>query len=159
MAQEDVLVAATVSCIRLETVGTLFSTLTVFIMLVLVTLKKEKYMYITLGVQMFMSIILDIFLISNLSVSAKIGVNGIAISNIIVNISILLISIFLLGKENINLFRKSKLSFSWLKESFKVGKFSGLESLLRNLVFMIMIIRMVNVISEQGNYWIANNFI
>lgn len=46
-----------------------------------------------------------------------------------------------------------------MKEWFKVGKFSGIESLLRNLVFMIMVIRMVNLVSEQGNYWIANNFI
>jgi Na+-driven multidrug efflux pump len=159
MAQEAVLVDATVGYIRLETIAALFSTLSRFIMLVLLTMKKDKYMYITLGVQMIMSIILDIFLISNLSVSAKIGVNGIAISNIIVNISILIIAIMLLNKENIKFFRKRKLSFAWMKEWFHIGKFSGLESLLRNLAFIIMIIRMVNVVSEQGNYWVANNFI
>ncbi len=40
-----------------------------------------------------------------------------------------------------------------------MGKFSGIESLLRNFVFMMMIVRMVNIVAEQGNYWIANSFI
>lgn len=62
-------------------------------------------------------------------------------------------------KEDIRLFTREKWDFAWLKEWFKVGKFSGLESLLRNLVFMVMVVRMVNLVSEQGNYWIANNFI
>ena len=34
-----------------------------------------------------------------------------------------------------------------------------MESFVRNLAFIIMIIRMVNIISEQGSYWVANNFI
>ena len=40
-----------------------------------------------------------------------------------------------------------------------MGKFSGIESLLRNLAFSVMVVRMVNLVSEQGNYWICNNFI
>ncbi|QLY39410.1 hypothetical protein HF295_00460 [Hujiaoplasma nucleasis] len=35
----------------------------------------------------------------------------------------------------------------------------SLESLLRNLAFSLMIIRMVNLVSKLGNYCIANNFI
>jgi Na+-driven multidrug efflux pump len=159
MAQKDTLINATVNYIRLETVAALFSTLARFIMLVLITLKKDKYMYITLGVQMLLSIILDTFLISSLDVSLKTGVNGIAVTNIIVNIMTLFIAVFLLNRENIKLLRNCKLSFTWMKEWFRVGKYSGLESLLRNLAFMIMIVRMVNVVSEQGTYWVANNFI
>ncbi|MCF7931340.1 MAG: hypothetical protein K9L02_07520 [Acholeplasmataceae bacterium] len=159
MAQEGALIDQTVSYIRLETIAALFSTLTRFIMLVLITLKKDKYMYITLGVQMVLSILLDTFLISSFDFSMNLGVNGIAVANIIVNIFILLIAFLLLSKENINLFKRSKLSFGWMKEWFSVGKYSGLESLLRNFAFMIMIIRMVNVVAEQGNYWVANNFI
>ena len=68
-------------------------------------------------------------------------------------------SILLLYRENIRLFAKQKRSFGWLNEWFKVGKFSGLESLLRNLAFMVMVVRMVNIVAEQGNYWLANNFI
>jgi Na+-driven multidrug efflux pump len=159
MAQEDALVDATVNYVRLETVAALFSTTARFLVLVFITIKKDKYLYVLLCAQMIMSVVLDIFLISGLSVSAKIGVNGIAIANIIVNVTLVAVAVILLHREKIKIFRKSKLSFGWMKEWFHVGKYSGLESLLRNLAFMIMIIRMVNVVSEQGSYWVANNFI
>lgn len=159
MAQDTALSDATVTYVRLETVAALFSTLWRFMMTVLVTLKKDKYIYIVLIIQMVLSVLLDTFLISNLAVSAKLGVNGIAVTNIIVNAVILGCSILLLYRENIRLFAKQKRSFGWLNEWFKVGKFSGLESLLRNLAFMVMIVRMVNIVAEQGNYWLANNFI
>lgn len=139
MSQNGELIGATVTYIRLETIAALFSTLWRFMMLVLVTLKKDGYLYIVLGVQMALSILLDTFLISNLSVSAEMGVNGIALTNIIVNALILVVAVLLLKRENIAVFSKDKLDFRWLKEWFKVGKFSGLESLLRNLVFMIMV--------------------
>lgn len=159
MSQNDSLVNQTITYVRLETIATLFATLWRFMMAVLISLKKEKYLYIVLGVQMLFSILLDTFFVSNLSISLKWGVNGIAITNIIVNLIILLCAVFLLCKEKIYLFSKQKLQFAWIKEWFHVGKFSGLESLLRNLAFMIMVVRMVNIVSEQGNYWIANNFI
>lgn len=159
MAQDDTLIDATVTYIRLETVAALFSTLWRFMMTVLVTLKKDRSLYIVLGVQMALSVLLDTFLVSNLSVSAKLGVNGIAITNIVVNALLFVCALLLLQRENIRLFSKEKLSFAWLKEWFKVGKFSGLESLLRNLAFLLMVVRMVNIVAEQGNYWLANNFI
>lgn len=159
MAQNGELIDATVTYIRLETLAALFSTLWRFMMLVLVTVKKDRYLYIVLGVQMALSLVLDTFLVSNLSVSANMGVNGIAVTNIVVNALILILAVVLLKREKIAVFSREKWDFRWLKEWFKVGKFSGLESLLRNLVFMIMVVRMVNLVAEQGNYWIANNFI
>ena len=160
MAQNTGLIDATVSYVRIESVAALFSTLTRFIVLVLVTMKKSDYMYYLLGVQLFMSVLLDTFLVSNLSFSLNIGVNGIAITNIIVNVTMLTIALILLKRENIKIiFNKTKPSYLWLKEWYQVGKFSGLESFFRNLAFMMMIIRIVNEVSEQGSYWIANNFI
>ena len=159
MAQDGVLVDETVNYIRLETFAALFSTMWRFLLLVLITLKKDKVMYLLLATQMILSVTMDTFLISDLPISLNLGVNGIAISNIVVNLAILIGAVLLLKRENIHIFQKSKLSFSWLKEWFQVGKYSGLESFLRNFAFMTMIIRMVNMVSEQGNYWVANNFI
>lgn len=159
MAQDKQLIDATVDYIRLETVAALLSTLFKFMLTVLITLKKDGYMYLTLIIQMVLSILLDAFLVSNLNISLKIGVNGIAITNIIVNCINILICMLLLKKENMSILAGGKLSFAWVKEWFHVGKFSGIESLIRNVVFSIMIIRMVNMVSEQGSYWVANNFI
>ena len=62
-------------------------------------------------------------------------------------------------KEKVNVFEKAKPSFIWAKEFIKIGSISGLESLVRNVAYMVMISRMVNVVGEQGTYWVANNFI
>jgi Na+-driven multidrug efflux pump len=86
-------------------------------------------------------------------------VNGIGYSNIIVNAVLLVISLMLLVKENINIFSKAKLNFAWAKEFIKIGGISGIESLVRNVAYMVMISRMVNVVGEQGTYWVANNFV
>lgn len=159
MAQEDALIDATVTYVRLETIAALFSTLWRFMSLVLITMKKDKYLYSILGIQMSLSIVFDTFLISNLGCSAKLGVNGIAISNMIVNALLIIVSILLLMREKINLFEKTKWDFGWLREWFQVGKYSGLESFLRNFAFMVMVVRMTNIVAEQGNYWLANGFI
>jgi Na+-driven multidrug efflux pump len=97
--------------------------------------------------------------VSNLPGSLNLGVNGIGYSNIIVNIVLLVVSLMLLAKENINVFTKAKLDFTWAKEFIKIGGVSGIESLVRNVAYMVMISRMVNVVGEQGTYWVANNFI
>lgn len=159
MAQDASLIAETATYIRLETVANIFATLVKFLIVVLVTIKKEKYLYIILIIQMILSIILDTFLVSSLSVSLRLGVNGIAYTNMIVNVLLLVLSVSFLHREKISLFTKTKLRFSWMKEWLKVGGYSGLESFVRNIAFMLMIVRMVNVVGEQGTFWVTNNFI
>jgi len=159
MAQDVTLIEETATYIRLETVAAIFMTLVKFSIVTLVVINKNKYLYLLLGVQMVLTIFFDVFFVSNLNVSLDLGVNGIAISNIVVNLLLMIIVYFVLKKERINLFSKEKISFAWLKELSKVGGISGLESLVRNLAFMLMVIRMVNVVGEQGTFWVANNFI
>lgn len=159
MASDQSTLDATVTYIRLESIASTISILAKFITVLLVTLKKDKYMYILLAIQTALSITLDTFLISQLDFSAKMGVNGIAVTNIITQSVLVVVAIAMLYREDIRLFCKQKLSFKWMKEYGRIGLWSGLESLVRNVAFMLMVSRLVNVISEQGNYWIANNFI
>lgn len=72
---------------------------------------------------------------------------------------LLVVTIILLKKENVNIFNKEKMDFKWSKDFFKIGGVSGIESFVRNFFYMVMISRMVNVVGEQGTYWVANNFI
>lgn len=159
MEQDNNLINKTIDYIRLETIAALFSILWRFLMIVFIMLGKNRYMYLLLVVQMILTILLDTMLISNFQISAKLGVDGIAITNIIVNTIVLAVSIFLLKKDRIVILKKDKVSFLWLKEWLSVGVYSGIETFVRNVVFALMIIRMVNMITEQGNYWVANNFI
>ncbi len=159
MAQDVSVIAETATYIKLETIANIFATLVKFGIIVLIIINKEKLLYIVLAIQMLLSILSDTFLVSTFNFSLNLGVNGIAITNIIVNILLFILLIELLNKENIKVFKTDKLSFGWMKEWAKVGIYSGIESFVRNLAFMIMIIRMVNIVGEQGTFWVANNFI
>ncbi|MBQ1175832.1 MAG: multidrug transporter, partial [Treponema sp.] len=125
----------------------------------LVTLGKSKYVYILTGAKLVLCIIFDTFFVSTLNISANLGVNGIGYSNIVVNLLLFIVSVILIGKEGYSIFNKQKLSFAWTKGLLKVGGISGAESFVRNVAYMLMISRMVNMVNEQGTYWVANNFI
>src|SRR5690554_2875489 len=159
MAQDSSIVTETVNYIRLETISMIFSTLVKYLIVVLVTLKRDKNLYILLIVQLVLTIIFDFFCMSTYSFSLNLGVNGMPITNMIVNLLSFVVLIVILYKNDLPIFNSFKLDFSWFKELFKKGGLSGLESLIRNVAFMLMIVRMVNVVGEQGTFWVANNFI
>lgn len=159
MATSKEIINDSITYIRLESIANIVSVLVSFILVSLVTIGKEKNVYILTFVKLLLCLVFDTFLVSSLSFSFNLGVNGIAISNIFVNIILLIVSIILLYRNNINIIKKEKLNFIWTKEFFKIGGISGLESFVRNIFYMVMICRMVNVVGEQGTYWVANNFI
>lgn len=159
MAADTAILAESVAYIRIESIANIFMVLTQFSLVALVTMNKRKYLYLLTGAQLMLCLVTDTFLVSGLPISANLGVNGIGYSNIIVNALLLTVSLLLLEKEEIRIFKREKWSFSWTKEFLKVGLLSGIESLVRNVAYMVMIARMVNAVSEQGTYWVANNFI
>lgn len=159
MAADLNIITASASYIRIESIANIFTVLTQFSFVALVTLNKNRYLYALTGLRLILCLFTDTFLVSNLSISARLGVNGIGYSNITVNALLLIVAIFLLAREDIRILDKEKLNFAWAKEFAKIGGISGIESLVRNIAYMVMIARMVNVVSEQGTYWVANNFI
>ncbi|MBT4945740.1 MAG: multidrug transporter [Candidatus Marinimicrobia bacterium] len=160
MAQKSILLDASVAYIRLELLSLVLLTSAKFLTLVLISLRKRFYLVLILVVQMILSIILDTVLVSNMTFSAQLGVNGIAITNIGVGTIQLVILSYILFQRGGELSGSWKhLDFDWLKEWLKVGGISGLESFVRNSVFILMILRMVNLIEEQGTFWVTNSFI
>ena len=159
MATDINIIDDSATYIRIESVANIFSLVFNFVMVGMVTLGKEKYVYELTLVKLILCLLVDTFMVSALPVSLNLGVNGIAFSNIIVNVLLLIAVIVILEKEGVALFKKERLSFDWLKNFLKVGGISGLESFVRNIAYMLMISRMVNMVGEQGTYWVANNFI
>lgn len=49
--------------------------------------------------------------------------------------------------------------YSWLGKWSKQGLFSALDSLIRKSVYLLIVIRAINVLDQQALYWIANMFI
>ena len=159
MATSKDIISESVIYIRIESIANIFILLSNFILICLITLGKSRYVYILTAAKLILSIVFDTFLVSTLNISANLGVNGIGYSNIIVNIILFAVSVVLLSKEEYKIFNKEKLSFTWAKEFVKIGGISGLESFVRNIAYMLMISRMVNMVNEQGTYWVANSFI
>lgn len=154
MNPKEIDVGAVNAYLQLETVAFMIGIIVSFVNVVFVVIGKDKNVYIFLAINTVLSVIADFALIPNF------GVYGIAISNIIVNI-VLAISSFVL------LYIQKHIKFCWfnksdlpvLKEWCKVGVFSGVQQFIDNLIYAVMICKMVNMVAEQGNYWIANNFI
>lgn len=140
--------------LQLETIAFMVGIIVSFVNVVFVVVGKDKNVYIFLAIQTVLSIITDFALIPNM------GVYGIAISNIIVNSVLAIASFVMLYLQKLIKpcwFHKSDIPI--LKDWGKVGVFSGVQQFIDNLIYAVMIGRMVNMVAEQGNYWIANNFI
>ena len=159
MAADRAIIDASATYIRIESVANIFLILSQFVLVALVTINKSKYLYLLTVARLVLSFVCDVFLISTMPFSLNLGVNGVGYSNILVNGIFLLVSLLLLAKENVRVFSKTPLHFTWVKQFVKIGGVSGVESLVRNVAYMLMISRMVNVVGEQGTYWVANNFI
>ncbi len=159
MAADESIIEASAAYIRIESIANVFSILAQFALVALISVNRSRYIYLLTGARLVLSVVFDTFFVSALPVSANLGVNGIGYSNIIVNVLLLAVSLILLHKEGIRTFTKEKLDFGWMKDFLKIGGISGLESLVRNVAYMLMVARMVNVVGEQGTYWVANNFI
>lgn len=159
MAADTDIIAVSATYIRIESIANVFTILFSFGSVALISLGKDKFVYILTAVKLVLCIISDTFLVSSLPFSLNLGVNGIGYSNIIVNILLFAVVIFILSKQGYCIFNKEKMSFFWAKDFAKIGGLSGLESFVRNAAYMLMISRMVNMVGEQGTYWVANNFI
>ncbi len=159
MAVSHDIISESASYIRIECIANVFGILYSFICVALITIGKDKLVYAITAAKLLLSIILDTMFVSNLPVSLKLGVNGIGVSNIISNLILFMISVVLISRCGYPIFEKTKLSFVWMKDFIRIGGISGMESLVRNIAYMLMVSRMVNIVGEQGTYWVANNFI
>ncbi len=147
-------ISAISTYLKLETIAFMIGIIPSFFNVVFVVAEKPKNVYIFLGIQVVLGIIADFLLIPSM------GVNGIAVSNMITNSILAIAGFIVLYCEKLIkpcLFSKGDKSeyLSWLK----VGLFSGTQQFIDNIVYALMIGKMVNMVSEQGNYWVANNFI
>ena len=109
--------------------------------------QDTKKMFIYLLIKSLLTSLLFIILIP------KIGVNAIAISEIIINS---LITIYF----SITFLKSNKTNYSFnKKEYFKLMGFSFSETLIRNIVYYFVILVLLNVIDNQDLYFVSNEYI
>lgn len=160
MAQRTDLVEATVTYIRLEAVGLALASFARFFTLILIVLKRDSRLLVLLVAQVFLSIVFDAVFVSALPFFLRVGINGVAYTNIVVNAVLIAISVVMVSRSNVTLFgRQFRLDWNWLCDWFNVGGLSGLESFVRNAAFILMVLRLVNEVQQQGVFWVTNGFI
>lgn len=161
MQQQTELFVKTVHYIRLESIAIFLSGIYSFLSLVLLLKNEKKALYKLLMVQMILTILCDSVFVSQLPVSFGIGVNGVAISNIVVNSTLAAIAITYLTNSGVNLkFERSMWNQTqWLKEWLAIGWKSGLESFVRNAAFIVMVLQLINQVQQAGTFWLTNQFI
>lgn len=138
--------------LRLETIGFIVGFLSSYMYVVFVVRGKYDYIVAMLIAKIAM------LSIGNLALIPANGVIGIAMTNISVNLALSIISIILLHKEK--LMRKwSGFRKDVLRDWVRTGLFSGGQVFLANAIYMLIVVKMINEVSQVGNYWLANNFI
>lgn len=159
LRQSPDLIIDTIKYIRLESIAIPFRVTTDIVFIALISLSAKPGIYAFLFIQILANIIFDYVFISEHALGWR--VIGVAYSTIVVNIITAAAGIFILFQYI--LFEEQPKStttkyIDW-KKWLRVSLFSGIESGIRNVAFIIMILSLVNEIGEQGTLWITNGFI
>lgn len=138
--------------LKLETIGLIIGNIVSFVNVLFVVLEKPFYIYAMTFLRTIFTIIGDLFFIP------QFGVNGTAYSNIAVNAICVVLCLIAVGREELIAF-SFRFEKPFLKRYVFIGFFSGTQILLDNLIYAVLVCKMVNRVEEQGNYWVANNII
>ena len=154
MNPNEIDIAAAYRYLSLETVAFMVGIVFSYASVVFLVIDKSRYMYAFLVAKILLALLSDFLLIPNM------GIDGIAVSNIIANgvMGALAIGLLIYIKQ-LRPGKYSKEDLSHLKDWTKIGLFAGDQQFLDNIIYALMICRMVNAVSESGNYWLSNNFI
>jgi len=153
------LALAAAAYVRLESVGIVLTVVVDFLLVYLAVIDDYRRIIALSLLKTVLLLAADVLLVSPASFSLKLGINGIAYSNIAIHA--LLVAWVLYHPDIRRFIAGNRLHWDWLwlKQWFRLGAFSGIESLIRNSVFVLMIVRMMNGIGESGSYWAANSVI
>ena len=140
--------------LSLETVAFMIGIVFSYALVVFLVIDKSRYMYAFLVAKILLALLSDLALIPGM------GIDGIAVSNIIANgVMGTLAVVLLIVIKQLKPGKYNKDDLSIFKDWGRIGLFAGGQQFLDNIIYALMICRMVNAVSESGNYWVSNNFI
>jgi len=141
-----------ITYLQMETAGFVIGFISSFMYVVFVVRGNWKYIISLMIARVVMLSIGYLILIP------EYGVIGLATTNILCNFILSIVSFLLLYKDGLfqlmPIFEKKSV-YDWIR----VGSFSGLQIFLDNIIYALIVVRMVNEVSSAGIYWLANNFI
>ncbi len=154
MNPNEIDVGAAYRYLSLETIAFMIGIVFSYVSVVFIVIDKSRYMYTFLVAKLALAAIADFLLVPLM------GVDGIATSNIIANtiMGVLGVGLLIYGKY-LKIGKYDKSDVAYFKDWGRIGLFAGGQQFLDNIIYALMICRMVNAVSESGNYWVCNNFI
>ena len=154
MNPNEIDIAAAYRYLSLETVAFMIGIIFSYTSVVFLVIDKSRYMYAFLVAKILLALLTDFALIPGM------GIDGIAVSNIIANtvMGVLAIGLLIYIKQ-LKPGKYNKTDIPHFIDWGRIGLFAGGQQFLDNIIYALMICKMVNAVSESGNYWVANNFI
>ena len=143
---------------RKELLAQVFSSVNSFLLIPVQLMVMNRTIACCLLLKMALTIVLDVTFLSDLDFSLQLGVDGVAYTNIITEAANCVLMASLLFRE-LRPHWRTKMRFHWMLTWLHKGLYSGLDSLIRNLVYMLVILRSMNLLDSAGLYWTSNSFI
>ncbi|MBA7602714.1 hypothetical protein ES703_09810 [subsurface metagenome] len=145
--------------LKIKTAGVPIFLLSLALVIIVETLNRKR-MLLTLAIlQVVYRFILDSLFYGGYSFSLNLGVLGVAWSDLIASLALLITALVMIRSIAFEKVR-NLLSFFTLKDwkvYFRVGGWSGLDSLVRNFAYFFMIVRLLNLIGANtiGGYYLT----
>lgn len=137
----------------------LFNILSVGIIIVIESLNKKRILFLLAIGKVIFSLLFDSLFFGGYTFSLNLGVSGVAISNLMVDLIIFIIAFRLLLRTiNAKFIEFIRLPlFKDVKLFVNIGLGSGADSLVRNIAYTFMIIKMLNVLgpNQIGGYYLT----
>jgi putative MATE family efflux protein len=152
------IVQMTTQYLVLKSIALPFEAVAFLLLIAIKSMQKGKEALYLVLVSVILNMVLDLFLISNTAFSLHLGIQGVAIGYVISKITLMAISL-LYTLRLLNLDWKTIASTTWREHVaplFKVGGWTGLDSLVRNSGYMGLLL-VLNVLgtNEFGGYGLA----
>jgi Na+-driven multidrug efflux pump len=153
------IVSLTKTYLILRSIALPFDSVALLLLIAVKSMRKGRDVLYLILFSVVVNMFLDLFLISNTSVSLHLGVAGSAIGYVISKIVLFLVtSVFVIRILGIRL---GSVSFSkWhsnVRSIFSIGGWTGLDSLVRNVGYILVPLSVLNIIgvNQYGGYELA----
>jgi Na+-driven multidrug efflux pump len=153
------IVSQTRSYLFLQSIALPFSSVSALLLVAIISMRKGRTaLYLVLS-SVVLNMTMDLFLISSTSLSIHMGIEGSALGYVVSQIGLLFVTalfaarIFSVGWASISLSRWG----SMVRPLFSIGGWTGLDSLVRNVGYILVPLNVLNVIgvNQYGGYELA----
>ncbi len=152
------IVSLTKQYLILKSIALPFDSVALLALISIKSMQKGKEALYIVIFSVILNMVLDLFLISNMSFSLHLGIKGVAIGYVISKIALAIFSLtFIFHILNIKVLDLRKNDyFNQIKPIFRIGGFTGLDSLVRNFGY-ILTLMILNLIGTNafGGYGLA----